>query len=309
MDPSSGSRWGEGSMALLMKGTHTGLIGQPIRRETIKIALKHRPKAVDTQSATGQDVFTRLYSGHRKHCEARSVKDLQCLLGRADPNLLTAEDLQAFEWISATPITARSLRPAPPSRPQSTQRLSYSLSRPQSAGSLSLSQIRTRPPSAGPLPATEASKAAARRVARVAARKAAERRAAERAERAAVTGVGSRRPASAATTTTRLHHTRGSGSRMVRCGACGELFGVLAGTTVAVCAHCGAHNQRPPPAVRAPTSPRSTLNPAPATAGLNHARRAAEPAVVKARVVGRYYALTLFSGSSDPACGFALLHS
>ena len=27
------------------------------------------------------------------------------------------------------------------------------------------------------------------------------------------------------------------------------------------------------------------------------------------RVVGRYYALTLFSGSSDPACGFALLHS
>ena len=38
----------------------------------------------------------------------------------------------------------------------------------------------------------------------------------------------------------------------------------------------------PPPAVRAPTSPRSTLNPAPATAGLNQARRAAEPAVVKA---------------------------
>ena len=29
----------------------------------------------------------------------------------------------------------------------------------------------------------------------------------------------------------------------------------------------------------------------------------------RSRVVGRYYALTLFSGSSDPACGFALLHS
>ena len=87
------SRWGEGSMWLLMKGSHQGLTGEPLARSTIRNALdpSTRPilkKSKSSSSAvpSGEDVFSRLYSHSRKHGPARSITDLRCTLGHEDPH-------------------------------------------------------------------------------------------------------------------------------------------------------------------------------------------------------------------------------
>ena len=86
------SRWGEGSMWLLMKGSHQGLTGEPLARSTIRNALdpSTRPTLKKSKSSSsavpsGEDVFSRLYSHSRKHGPARSITDLRCMLGHTDP--------------------------------------------------------------------------------------------------------------------------------------------------------------------------------------------------------------------------------
>ena len=85
------SRWGEGSMWLLMKGSHQGLTGEPLARSTIRNALDPatRPRLKKSKSSSavpsGEDVFARLYSHSRKHGPAQSMTDFRCVLRHTDP--------------------------------------------------------------------------------------------------------------------------------------------------------------------------------------------------------------------------------
>ena len=84
------SRWGEGSMWLLMKGSHQGLTGEPLARSTIRNALDPatRPRLKKSKSSaavpSGEDVFARLYSHSRKHGPAQSMTDFRCVLWHTD---------------------------------------------------------------------------------------------------------------------------------------------------------------------------------------------------------------------------------
>ena len=86
------SRWGEGSMWLLMKGSHQGLTGEPLARSTIRNALDPatRPRLKKSKSSaaavpSGEDVFARLYSHSRKHGPAQSMTDFRRVLRHTDP--------------------------------------------------------------------------------------------------------------------------------------------------------------------------------------------------------------------------------
>ena len=73
-------------MWLLMKGSHQGLSGVPLAPAAIRNALDYRSTLKKSKSSSsavpsGEDVFSRLYSQHRKHGPARSITDLKCLLG------------------------------------------------------------------------------------------------------------------------------------------------------------------------------------------------------------------------------------
>ena len=85
------SRWGEGSMWLLMKGSHQGLTGEPLARSTIRNALDPatRPRLKKSKSSSaavpsGEDVFARLYSHSRKHGPAQSMTDFRRVLRHTD---------------------------------------------------------------------------------------------------------------------------------------------------------------------------------------------------------------------------------
>ena len=113
------SRWGEGSMWLLMKGSHQGLTGEPLARSTIRTALdpSSRPtlkksKSSSSAVASGEDVFSRLYSHATKHGPARSMTDLRCMLGHKDPFQIPEDELAST--VKATRWRRPSSAPAPP---------------------------------------------------------------------------------------------------------------------------------------------------------------------------------------------------
>lgn len=165
------SRWGEGSMWLLMKESHLGMLGEPLARASIKNALNYRPKKVQQRQSSysvpsGEDVYSRLYSHHRKHGPARSVTDLKCLLGHRDPFQIPDDELEVFDCITTLPIDARSVRPAEPGPPRNVSPRSWAhgtrhtsppklcSGRPASAclqrpASSAAAQLPTRPSSAG----------------------------------------------------------------------------------------------------------------------------------------------------------------
>ena len=83
-------------MARLMRDTHDGTTGHTLTHTSVMKALSHRQRA----RPGSDDVFARLHSHHRRCCSARSIKDMQLIVGRADP-LSLPEDVRSPRAVPA----------------------------------------------------------------------------------------------------------------------------------------------------------------------------------------------------------------